>query len=241
MKIAAKFFRNIWIIKYLPWSIYFNFHYFDLKTAIKLPVILNRPKIKNLGGEIQLNGVVKFGMIKLGQYIISTIPDTGIILDIHGIIIFGGSATIGSGSAICTGDNGYLNIGNNFCSTATLRISCFHYIHIGDDNLISWDCTISDTDFHLLKSSKNQNICSQGYGNVHIGDNCWIGQGCHILKNSSLASFTTVGAFTVITGKKISNEYSVISNNLEIRVIKTDVHLDRNHEIKYPLHNEQQS
>ncbi len=162
-----KIFKNLWLIRWLPWTIYFNFHYFPFKTAIYLPIWLNRPKFKQLKGSISIKGKIKTGMIKLGKYIVSTIPNTGIIIDIEGEIIFNGNLVIGNSSAICVGKHGSLNFGRNVCITAANKFSCFKSIEIGDDSLISWNNEFYDTDFHVLDSIDNQKIrggvCSNFY------------------------------------------------------------------------------
>ena len=48
-------------------TIYFNFHYFSFKTAVKLPVFISaNSNILNLKGKIEIKGEIKTGMIELG-------------------------------------------------------------------------------------------------------------------------------------------------------------------------------
>lgn len=55
------------LILSIPKTIYFNFHYFPIKTAIVFPVIISRKiKLKSLDGEIILPNYISTGIIKIG-------------------------------------------------------------------------------------------------------------------------------------------------------------------------------
>ena len=61
------------LFKYLPWlpqTIYFNFHYLPFGQAIKLPIILRKPRFVRLKGKVSIeNDNVRFGMIVLGKFV----------------------------------------------------------------------------------------------------------------------------------------------------------------------------
>lgn len=51
---------------YLPWTIRFNFHYLPFRVAMKLPVILYRPKLLSLNGLVTISGGGKIWNDKIG-------------------------------------------------------------------------------------------------------------------------------------------------------------------------------
>lgn len=86
-----KLWNKRWMFRSILYSLYFNFHYLPIKQAIKLPIILYKPKLLKCKGKIQILGNVKTGMIQLGKYTVSLYPNSGIVFENHGgSIIFNG-------------------------------------------------------------------------------------------------------------------------------------------------------
>lgn len=121
-RLLQKIMENKWMLRSLPSSIYFNFHYLPINQAIKLPIILYKPHFIKCSGRIYIKGSVKFGMIQLGKPMVSIFPNNGIIWDNKGCISFLGNAHIGNNSSISTGNTGMIEFGNNFRATTTVRI-----------------------------------------------------------------------------------------------------------------------
>ena len=71
--------QNRWILRSMPYTLYFNFHYLPFKQAIKLPILLYKPKLLKCKGRIRIEGEVKIGMIQLGKYNVYLYPNTVII------------------------------------------------------------------------------------------------------------------------------------------------------------------
>lgn len=44
------------VLRFLPWTLKFNFHYLPFKQAIKLPILLYKPKLLTLKGIIRISG-----------------------------------------------------------------------------------------------------------------------------------------------------------------------------------------
>ena len=52
INIIKKIWENRWMFRSIASSIYFNFHYLPIKQAIKLPIILYKPKLLSCKGKI---------------------------------------------------------------------------------------------------------------------------------------------------------------------------------------------
>ena len=203
------------------YSLYFNFHYLPLKQAIKLPVILFRPKLLKCKGEVIIETeIIKTGMIQLGEFLVSLYPDKGIVWENNGgKIIFKGTCIIGNSSALSIGEKGNCIVGNNFRATAGLKLTSHHRIQFAENVLIAWEVIIMDTSFHRLKD-KNGDFKNKGYGPIYIGKNNWITARCMILNGTKTPDYCILGAGSVVN-KDYSNSQSHIllaGNPLEIKV-----------------------
>lgn len=50
-------------------TVYFNFHYFPFKTAVRMPVfIYKRTLLYKMGGDILIDAPVRTGMMKFGPH-----------------------------------------------------------------------------------------------------------------------------------------------------------------------------
>ena len=102
-----------------PKTLRFNLHYFPLKTALKLPVIVShRTFLRELHGKVTLSETVDTAMVKIG------FGDVGhydrkrsrTIWQVSGEVNFRGKASIGHGSKISV--RGKLELGERFNITA---------------------------------------------------------------------------------------------------------------------------
>lgn len=84
----TKLWNLLKIIVWLPWSICFNLRQLPLRQAIKLPVLLYKPELTSLDGEIEIQGPVRTGMIRLGFPVVSIYPSGGFRYENRGKIIF---------------------------------------------------------------------------------------------------------------------------------------------------------
>lgn len=230
-----KIYNNLWILRSIIHTIYFNFHYLPFSQAIKLPILLRKPKLLKCAGSVSIKGPVKFGMIQLGRFKIPLFPDSGFIFENYGKIIFEGNCFIGNASALSIGESGQLILGTNFCATASLRIVCYSTIRFGNDSLIGWGANFMDTDLHKLQPIGNQpNNNRGGYSPIIIGDGCWIGMNCTVLKGTHLPKHTTVSACSFLNHYIACDEYSVIGSESKIIVKKKGVYRNpENDKINY--------
>lgn len=178
----------------LPKTIYFNMKCFDIKTAIKLPVLVsydtkfgklykNRIKLNNFSNKTYH---VKYGFG--GSSHIPKKSKSYISIGKHAHIEFNGDARFGEGT-ILRCDHGNLNIGEKFCAGKNCVINCEYSITIGDDVLLGWDIYIRDTDGHAVLID---GILSEPQKEVIIGNHVWIGSFVHILKGASIGNDSIV-------------------------------------------------
>lgn len=208
------------ILLSLPKTLRFNFHYFPLKTALKLPVFVShRTFLRELHGKIMLPEKVNTAMIKIG------FGDVGhydrkrsrSIWQVSGTVAFGGKASIGHGSKLSV--RGNLTLGADFNMTAESTIVCAHQISFGNDCLLSWDILIMDTDEHPIINQDG--IRTNPDKPILVGNHVWIGCKCTLLKGTEIPNNTVVAAGTLLTSA-FSGENQVIGGNPPA-VLKSDV------------------
>ena len=44
--------RLLRYLPYLPWTVWFNFRYLPLRQAVRLPILLRKPRLLRCGGRI---------------------------------------------------------------------------------------------------------------------------------------------------------------------------------------------
>ena len=208
------------IIRSIPKTLRFNLHYFPLKTALKLPVVVShRTYLRELHGKVELPENVETAMVKIG------FGDVGhydrkrsrSIWQVSGTVSFGGKASIGHGSKISV--RGNLCLGDGFNMTAESTIVCAKEIRFGRDCLLSWDILVMDTDEHPLYNKENERINPDKA--ILVGDHVWVGCKCVLLKGAEVPNNTVVAAGTLLTSS-ITGEHQVIGGNPPA-VLKNDV------------------
>ena len=208
------------IICSIPKTLRFNLHYFPLKTALKLPVVVShRTYLRELHGKVELPEKIERAMIKIG------FGDVGHydrkrsrgIWQVSGTVSFGGKASIGHGSKISV--RGHLSFGSDFNMTAESTIVCAKEIRFGDDCLLSWDILVMDTDEHPLYDMENQHINPDKP--IFVGDHVWIGCKCVLLKGAEVPSNTVLAAGTLLK-TTFAGEHQVIGGNPP-SILKRDV------------------
>lgn len=107
------------------------------------------------------------------------------ILEISGTMIIEGTTTFGQGTKISIAKSGSLYLGDGFSSTSGGVLICVNNIHIGKGTAVAWDAMIMDTDWHSTMNPLTKEI-HQAAGSIFIGENCWIGTRCVVLKNTYL-------------------------------------------------------
>ncbi len=148
---------NIWK------TVYFNFHYFPFKTAIRMPVFIYwRSELYKMQGKIEIDGPITTGMMKFGSHGLGTqdLLYSRTMWEVMGTLIIRGKTNIGRGSKISVGDGAVLTLGHDFAITGNSEIICQKKISFGNDCLLSWDILIMDTDFHHVTNENGDIINS---------------------------------------------------------------------------------
>lgn len=181
-------------------TIYFNFHYFPPKTAVRLPFFICwRTELHRMNGKIIFESPVSTGMAKIGGRGIGVQDKlySRTIWENEGALIIKGKVGIGRGSKISIGKNAILMLGENFSIIGKSEIICQKEITFGANCLLSWDILIMDTDFHSVFDNHCRLINSPKP--IHIGNHVWIGCRNTILKGISIADNVVVSANSTIT------------------------------------------
>ena len=208
------------IIRSIPKTLRFNLHYFPLKTALKLPVVVShRTYLRELHGKVMLPEKVETAMIKIG------FGDVGHydrkrsrgIWQVSGTVSFGGKSSIGHGSKLSV--RGDLKLGAGFNMTAESTIVCAKEITFGDDCLLAWDVLVMDTDEHPLFDKDNERINPDRP--IVVGNHVWIGCKCVLLKGAEVPNDTVLAAGTLLKSA-FAGENQVIGGNPP-SILKRDV------------------
>ena len=215
------FFDFFNIIRSIPKTLRFNFHYFPFKTALKLPVVVShRTYLRELHGKVELPEKVGTAMVKIG------FGDVGHydrkrsrgIWQVSGTVSFGGKASIGHGSKLSV--RGDLKLGAGFNMTAESTIVCAKEITFGDDCLLSWDVLVMDTDEHPLYNKDNERINPDKP--IVVGSHVWIGCKCILLKGAEVPNDTVLAAGTLLKSA-FAGDNQVIGGNPP-SILKREVH-----------------
>lgn len=221
----SKLTKNIWILRSIFHSIYFNLRHLPFHQAIKLPILLYKPTLINNTGIFVLKGKIRFGMIQLGRPTVPIFPNSGIVIENRGRIVFNGKCSMGNGCAISVGKHGILNLGDGFSASTGAKIVCYHSIIFHEKVRVGWQSIFLDTDFHSMKSIDGKRR-SKGYGSIEIGQNCWIASYCKILKGTKIPSYCTVASNTLLNRICDAPSYSLIYNSTETKFKQIDMWRD---------------
>ena len=209
------------IVRSIPKTLRFNFHYFPFVTALKLPVVVShRTYLRELHGKVVLPEKVETAMVKIG------FGDVGHydrkrsrgIWQVSGTVSFGGKASIGHGSKLSV--RGDLKLGAGFNMTAESTIVCAKDVTFGDDCLLSWDVLVMDTDEHPLYNKDNERINPDKP--IVVGNHVWIGCKCILLKGAEVPNDTVLAAGTLLKSA-FAGENQVIGGNPP-SILKREVH-----------------
>lgn len=211
------------MLKNLPYTLRFNFHYFKPCIAFHLPVVFYSPvKLRSMKGEITLPNNTHFSMVSIGlpgnEMFRYNTPN--IWNDQGGQIIFQGSFGTNPGASFVIRNNALLQIGDKSSFGQNLRILCSKEITIGKELLASWDIAIMDTDSHYFLNTETGALSEYSKA-ITIGEHCFIGSACTILKGSRLPNGSVVAARSVVT--KILNKENSLYGGSPARFIKSDI------------------
>ena len=216
ISVIKKFWECRWVLRSLPFSIYFNYHYLPLKQACLLPIWFYKPSFGQLKGRVILDcEKIKPGLVRLGLNRCSLFPNSGMVFENHGgTIVFKGSCSVGNASALSIGPKGYIEFGDYFSATTQFRCTAYNHIEFGARCRFGWDCLVMDTYFHKLK--KMSGGYTKGYGSIKLGSDNWIGTRCLILKNTETSDFCIVASGTKLNGKYVFDNRVIIGSSNDV-------------------------
>lgn len=230
MNILSKIWKKKNILRSLPFSIYFNFHYLPFRQAIKLPILLYKPDFIACKGKVVIDAPqVKFGMIKMGFRFVSIYPNSGIMWENNGgTVIFNGTARFGNDVYLSFGDKTTVEFGDNFVHKAGMKLVSWRGMKFGKNTRIGWGCLIMDTNIHPLYDIEKKKF-KRASGPITIGDNNWFGTGCRIMHSVTTPERCIFGMGTTVTRGCVAQSYCVMGGS-PVRVLTENVLRDLSHD-----------
>lgn len=170
-----------------------------MNLLYKIIFSLNNIPFKLKGGKIGKNSYIGPGYDFIGLNMKG--------INIANNVLIGRNATISLSSK-----RGRIIIGNKTNIARFANIAATKKITIGKECVISYNTSILDHDhiFNIKPSSPIYSGITEGK-EVIIGDNCFVGAHCFILKGVKLGKHCVVGANSVVN--KSFPDYSVIAGN----------------------------
>jgi acetyltransferase-like isoleucine patch superfamily enzyme len=133
------------------------------------------------------------------------------------LTIYGhGRVVICRGARFVILNGGHVEIGGETAINCNVAITCAKHIHIGRNNLISWNRNIFDGNMHELVVAGVPRPRSRP---VHLDDHVWIGAGATVL-SATIGAWAVVGTGSVVTGE-VPGEVVVSGNPAQ--VVRKDV------------------
>ena len=211
-------------------TLYFNLHYFPLKTALKFPVFIHtHVRLKKVKGSVELSfRPLKPGAVHIGQYNygFQTKNDHTIWEQLGGTVIFGKRVMIGKGTFLSIGSDAVLKFGDNIAVGGNDKLICRNSIEIGSDTIISWDVQIIDTNFHPTINTVSNTI-NRVDKPIVIGHHNWLCFGSVILKGSVTPNHCIVSTNTTIRSDfSRSGENIILDDHPEAQVTVRNVRFD---------------
>lgn len=219
-----RFLGRISIVK----TLYFNFKYFDFKTALKLPVFLSgKVDLYCANGSVQIVGKPYTGMFKFGISEIGTIDRKyeRRMLELNGVLKVHGKVSIGAGSRISVDEGGLLELGDNFSISGRTTINANKHITFGNDCMLSWDIMIMDTDYHKIIDNNGNHL--NPAKPITIGNHVWIGSRVVILKGVSVENNVVLAANSTLTRTVNGCNCIIGGNGPQAKIIKQEINWER--------------
>lgn len=226
MKLNFKKIKKILTIDLFK-TLLFNFYYFPLRQAVKLPVFLYNTNLLFLGGKVSIESTkIRPGMIQLGFCAVPIFNKAKFVWRNKGHVVFKSNAFIGNNSAICCYPKAKLIFGANFVASNNIKIECFKLVEFGNNTRFAWECIVMDSSQHRVKNEQGEFI-GEDFSKIQTGKNCWIGSRCMLLKGAKIPNYCIVAAGSIIT-KDYSKfpEKSLIASDNKIVVKRTGIWRD---------------
>lgn len=203
----------------LPKSIYFNFRCLPFVVAVKLPFYIHyNVKLGELHrGIIKINAPIERFMVKYGVGGVKGIAANRAQIFLEkGSVTFKGRASFAEGFSIR--NNGSLVFGDSFGGGKNGFISCTKEVVFGNGILMAWDCTVRDSDGHIVLCDGVPQDPSKA---INIGDHVWLAAESTVLKGVSIMRNSIVAYGSIVT-KSFDMEGALVGG-IPARLIKEGV------------------
>ncbi len=135
----------------------------------------------------------------------------------NGKLVIGKHLKIESNVHLVSVSGGFLQINDNVFFNRNCIVIARGKTYIGSNTRFGPNVCVYDHD-HLFDSDGVYNELKTG--KIVIGDNCWIGAGSIILKDTEIGEGSVIGAGSVVKGKIPPHSLITNDRNLEIRKIE---------------------
>jgi acetyltransferase-like isoleucine patch superfamily enzyme len=129
-------------------------------------------------------------------------------------IVIGNEVQLRNNAIIRAGKNSSILIGNYFFANKGLSINALGKVQIGNNTIFGEDVKLYDHNHGYKRSDKNIQDQPYSIGQISIGNNCWIGSNCIILKDVSIGNNCIIGANCVVYKNLPDN--TVINNSTRL-------------------------
>ena len=159
------------------------------------------------------------------------------------IYIWGNNSSVKIGKNFSLGLNLNISLGNSFAKNSKIdNVHCkigencgFQDVHIysansnnnitiGDNCMISMDVNLFNTDAHPIYDKTTGKIINY-VNDMKIGNNCWLGEGCSILKGVTVPNGTIVGWRSVVS-KSIDKENCAVAG-VPAKIVRENITWDK--------------
>ncbi|MGI2109504.1 acyltransferase [Shewanella frigidimarina] len=158
------------------------------------------------------------GKIHLEPWFVSS-GSSYINISENGELLVNNDFTLGQNIQIFVNKNAYLYFGGKDNSsgsgiTSDCKILVDERIEICEDSIISWDCTITDSDWHDIEGIVKTKP-------VYIGKHVWLGNGVTVLKGTHISQDSIVGAKSLISSSY--SQTAILLVGSPAKIIKENV------------------
>ena len=171
-----------------------------------------------------LHSFFRFGLLKVFNYkgvkihlIQRFSPNVEVEVNRGGRLVLGKTVRVHSGSKIKVRRNAILEMDDDVMVNYNCIFVCRKAIHIGKGTEFGPGVYIYDHDHDFKEGLKADKFVTD---EVIIGENCWIGAGCIILKGTHIGDNCVVGAGSVVKGTMPAN--SILYQKRDSQIVTID-------------------
>ncbi len=216
------------VLRSLPKTLYFNLHYFPLKKAIKLPILVSyKVRLQQLGdkGSIQCPNHPMSVMLGVsdGSFSMGNHRRSNFCQEKGTKLSFGERTALSNPFYLTVNHGGRVSFGKNFHANTNFVLSCASEIIFEKNCLLGWNVTVIDGDGHSI-SRKGTKEMENAPAPIHVGKHVWISSNASVLKGSSIPEESVVSMNALVTRK--FEEPNVILAGVPAKQIKNEIQWD---------------